>query len=79
MFSLKLFGVVSLAGDNGPLTGPATQRRRLALLALIAAGPEAGTGRDRIASLLWPDTDSDQARRYLADSLYALRRALGPQ
>lgn len=79
MFSLTLFGVVSLAGEDGPLTGPAAQRRRLALLALIAAGPEAGASRDRIAALLWPDHDADRARRFLADSLYALRRALGPQ
>lgn len=79
MLSLKLFGGVALAADDGPLTGPATQRRRLALLALIAAGPEAGTGRDRLAALLWPDTDSDQARRFLADSLYALRKALGAE
>jgi DNA-binding SARP family transcriptional activator len=79
MFSLKLFGAVSLAAEDGPLAGPAAQRRRLALLALVAATPESGISREKLIGFLWPDTDPDQARRFLADSVYALRRVLGQE
>lgn len=79
MLSLKLFGVVSLAEGGRPVAGPAAQRRRLALLALLAAGPEAGVSREKLVGFLWPDTDSERARRFLADSLYSLRKALGQE
>ena len=35
--------------------------------------------RDRLLGLLWPDRDERTARHLLADSLYVLRRALGPR
>jgi TolB-like protein/DNA-binding SARP family transcriptional activator/Tfp pilus assembly protein PilF len=79
MFSLKLFGGVSLFGDDGPLTGPATQRRRLALLALLAAAPDGGVSREKLIGYLWAETGSEQARRFLADSVYSLRKALGQE
>jgi DNA-binding SARP family transcriptional activator/TolB-like protein len=79
MFSLKLFGGVSLSGESGPLTGPAVQRRRLALLSLLASAPEGGVSREKLIGYLWPETGSEQARRFLADSVYALRRALGQE
>jgi DNA-binding SARP family transcriptional activator/TolB-like protein len=79
MFSLKLFGAVSIAAEDGPLAGPAAQRRRLALLALLAAAPEGGVSRDKLIGFLWPDTDPDQARRFLADSVYALRKAMSQE
>jgi DNA-binding SARP family transcriptional activator/TolB-like protein len=79
MFSLKLFGAVSLAAEEGPLAGPAAQRRRLALLALLAAAPESGISREKLIGFLWPDTDADQARRFLADSVYALRKVIGQE
>jgi DNA-binding SARP family transcriptional activator/TolB-like protein len=79
MFSLKLFGGVSLCGEDGPLSGPAAQRRRLALLSLLATAPEAGVSREKLIGYLWPDTGSEQARRFLADSVYALRKALGQE
>jgi DNA-binding SARP family transcriptional activator len=79
MFSLKLFGGVSLVGEGGPLVGPAVQRRRLGLLSLLAAAPEGGVSREKLIGYLWPETDSEQARRVLADSVYSLRKALGPE
>jgi DNA-binding SARP family transcriptional activator/tetratricopeptide (TPR) repeat protein/TolB-like protein len=79
MFSLKLFGGVSLMGDDGPVAGPAAQRRRIALLSLLAAASEGGISREKLVGYLWPDTASDQARRFLADSVYALRKALGQE
>jgi len=78
-FSLKLFGGVSISTEGVPLTGPAAQRRRLALLSVLAAAPEAGVSREKLIGYFWPDTDSNQARRFLADSVYTLRKALGKE
>lgn len=79
LFSLKTLGGLALLGrDDGDPT-PAVQRRRLALLSILAAGPDGGVSRDRALGLLWPDSPRDQARRFLADSIYALRRTLGQE
>jgi DNA-binding SARP family transcriptional activator len=77
-FSLKLFGGCVLDGPDGLVTGRAAQPRRLACLAHVAAAGRAGTSRDRLVSLLWPDSPPEQARHRLADTLYVLRAALGP-
>lgn len=55
----------------------ASQQRRIALLALLAASPGGTASRDRLVGLLWPDRDERTARHLLADSLYVLRRTLG--
>jgi DNA-binding SARP family transcriptional activator len=75
-FSLRLLGGLSITGDGAPLTGPVAQRRRLALLALLAASGR-GLSREKIAMYLWPEADQERARRHLTDALYALRRVLG--
>jgi DNA-binding SARP family transcriptional activator/Flp pilus assembly protein TadD len=77
MFSLKLFGEVSLEGGDGRLTGRAVQRQRLALLALLAADRCAGMGRDRLAAFLWPESEAERGRALLSNSVYVLRRTLG--
>ncbi|MGH7481999.1 MAG: BTAD domain-containing putative transcriptional regulator, partial [Longimicrobiales bacterium] len=76
MFSLKLFGGASLTGPDGPLTGRAAQRHRLALLALLA-GARAGRTRDSLVAFLWPESGIERARHSLSDSVYRLNRALG--
>jgi DNA-binding SARP family transcriptional activator/tetratricopeptide (TPR) repeat protein len=55
-----------------------TQRRRLALLSLLAASTS-GISRDRIVGLLWPDNDEERARHALAQLLHSLRRDLGDE
>lgn len=77
MPSLRLFGGASLLGDRGPVSGPAVQRHRLALLALLATAPEGKASRDRLVALLWPESDGAGARRLLNVALHALRQALG--
>ncbi len=77
MYSLRLLGVVAFEGPSGPVSGRATQRRRLALLALLAAAVEDGWTREKLIRLLWPETGDGQARHLLSDSLYVLRRELG--
>lgn len=77
MFSLKLFGGASIEGPGGPLTGSAVQRRRLGLLALLAAAPERGVSRDKLVGYLWPERDEERARHALSDSVYRLNKELG--
>ncbi len=78
MFTLKLLGGASLEGDAGPLTGPAVQRHRLALLALLAAARGQGVSRDKLVAWLWPESDAERARGLLKQAVHAIRRALGP-
>jgi len=77
MLSLRLFGGLDLTGPDGPVSGRAAQRRRLALLAVLAVARGRPVTRDKLVALLWPDADSERARHGLADSLYVLRDALG--
>jgi serine/threonine-protein kinase len=76
MLRLRTFGTLSIEGSEGPLTGAATQRRRLALLALLAAAHARGVSRDKVVACLWPESDADRARHALAQLLYSLRRDL---
>ena len=76
MHRLKVFGGLSIETDGGPLTGRAAQRRRLALLVLLATA-SAGLTRDKIIAYLWPDADTENGRRFLSDSVYRINQALG--
>jgi serine/threonine-protein kinase len=73
---LKTFGGLGLQRDGLPPGPGATQRRRLALLVLLARAGERGMSRDKLLGLLWPDSEPDKARAILAQALYALRRDL---
>ena len=76
LFRLKLFGSASIEGPAGPLTGRPVQRRRLALLALLALARQRGLTRDKLIGYLWPDTDPERARRLLSDSIYRVNQAV---
>src|SRR5262252_461747 len=71
---LKTFGGLWLEGDEGPLTGAAAQRRRLVLLAALAASGQKGMSRDALIGLLWPEINEARARAALSQALYALKR-----
>jgi DNA-binding SARP family transcriptional activator len=75
--ALNLLGGFILEREGAVVAGRAVQRRRLAVLALLAGSPGGTLSRDRIIGLLWPDAAADQARHLLNDAIYALRRALG--
>ena len=77
MLRLSTFGGVVLHQDGQLHTGPASQRRRLALLAVIASAGRRGVGRDRLLALLWPDSEPEAARHSLYQALHAVRRSLG--
>ena len=71
-----MLGGASLEGDRGPIAGRTAQRRRLALLALLAAYRR-GLSRDKLVGYLWEESDSDRARRVLSEAIYVIRKSLG--
>jgi DNA-binding SARP family transcriptional activator len=75
---LRTFGAVFLERDRAPLGGAHTQRRRLALLAYLAAADRSLVTRDRLIALLWPESDEAAGRHALSQLLYAIRRDLDP-
>ena len=77
MFSLRTLGGLSLTSADGPVPSRANQRRRLALLAVLAAAHRRPLSRDKLTAIFWPDTNTERARHLLADSLYVLRDSLG--
>ncbi len=72
---LKLLGGLGL-DDPKKLSGRVTQRRQMALLALLAAH-EDPLSRDKLIGLLWPETETERARHLLSDSVYIIRKELG--
>lgn len=79
MFTLRLLGGLSLEDDEGVVTGRAAQKRRLALLALLATAPSRTLTRDKLIGYLWPESETEQARHLLSVALYELRKALGEE
>jgi len=77
MLRLETFGGLNLLGTTG---APAvTQRRRLALLVLLAAAGERGISRDKLIAYLWPESPPENARHGLEQLLYGLRRQLSDE
>src|SRR5438132_11584143 len=75
--SLTLFGGFEVqAGLGRPLTVPT--RKAQALLAYLALTSGQVHPRDKLAALLWPDTSPGSARTALRQTLFVLRKALGP-
>jgi DNA-binding SARP family transcriptional activator len=74
MLRLQTFGGLSLSRGEENLTGAASQRRRLAILVLLAATRAAGMSRDKLVGYLWPESDAERARHVLNQLLYSQRR-----
>jgi DNA-binding SARP family transcriptional activator/Tfp pilus assembly protein PilF len=73
---LRTFGGALLEGPRGLVTGAISQRRRLAVLSLLASSG-GGISRDRLVGLLWPESVEEKARHALSQLLHGLRRELG--
>ena len=73
---LRTFGGALLEGPRGLVTGAISQRRRLAVLSLLASSG-GGISRDRLVGLLWPESNEEKARHALSQLLHGLRRELG--
>lgn len=74
---LVTLGTPAMTRGGRPLEGAASQRKPLALLALLASHGAAGVSRDRVLALLWPEMDDPRARGALKQTVYALRRDTG--
>src|SRR5262245_54481597 len=77
MLRLRVFGGLTLARGEENLTGAVSQRRRLALLALLAVAQDTGMSRDKLLACLWPESEAERARHVLNQLLYAQRRQVG--
>ena len=58
------------------LGGHGHHRRRLALLAVLAATGDQGRSRDQLLALFWPEATQARARHSLDQLLYALRNTI---
>jgi TolB-like protein/DNA-binding SARP family transcriptional activator len=78
VYHVKLLAAASIDGPAGPLTGRAVQRRRLALLAILATGQARGrgVGREKLVAYLWPEADCERGRPLLSDSVYRINQAV---
>ena len=47
------------------------------MLAVLARAGDRGVSRDRLQVLFWPESDTERARKVLAQTVYSLRRDLG--
>ena len=77
-FHLTVLGGLCVSSDAGVLLDGAVQRRHLALLAVLAVHWKSGITREKLATLLWPESDEQNARNSLKQALHILRRELGP-
>jgi TolB-like protein/DNA-binding SARP family transcriptional activator len=77
IFTLRLFGGLALERADGPIPSGALQKRRLALLALVAVCGKRGSSREQLQAFLWPDGSDERARHALEQLLYLIRRDLG--
>jgi DNA-binding SARP family transcriptional activator/TolB-like protein len=76
---LTTFGSVYLSRDGSIMTGPAGQRRLLAILTILASVGDRGMSRDKLLGLLWSEGEPDKSRHALTQSLYHIRKALGAE
>jgi eukaryotic-like serine/threonine-protein kinase len=74
-FRLLALGGAALMDSTGTLV--AGQRRRLALLVLVATSRERGVSRDKLIASLSPESPIDSARHALHQLLYYLRQQIG--
>jgi DNA-binding SARP family transcriptional activator len=74
MLRLHALGGLTLLDAAG--TPLVTQRRRLGLLALLAAGGGRGLSRDKLVAFLWAESTAEHARHALEQLLYSIRRQI---
>ena len=75
---LTVLGGLCVSSDAGLLVDGTVQRRHLALLAVLSVHWKTGISREKLAALLWPESDETNARNSLKQALHILRRELGP-
>jgi len=80
MIHLRTLGALELTSSAGTSVETVLkQPKRTALLCYLALASRVGfCRRDTVLGMFWPEHDAEQARHALRQSLYFLRRALGP-
>ena len=76
---LLTLGGLSVEGGEPIRKGAASQRKALALLALLGGAGRRGLSRDKLVAYLWPDSTTDHALHSLTQLLYSLRRDLAAE
>src|SRR2546422_3991733 len=76
MLQLTVLGGLTLGMEDGLVSGAMTQRRRLALLALLAVARQRGLSRDKVMAYLWAESDAARARHALNQLLHIQRKLL---
>jgi DNA-binding SARP family transcriptional activator len=76
MMELVLFGGLRVA-RAGSSEGVVSVRTRLICLAVIAMAGERGVRRERLLSLLWPDSDDERGRTALRQALFVIKKEVG--
>jgi DNA-binding SARP family transcriptional activator len=78
MLRLRTLGGLSIEQTGGAAQSIALSagRRRLALLAVLAASGSRPVPRDKLLAMFWPESDTARARHALDQALYALKRDL---
>jgi adenylate cyclase len=76
MLRFRGLGRPLVEGPEGTVGGAASQRKPLALLALLAVAGARGISRDKIMAYLWPEAPADRATHRLTQVLYSLRHEL---
>ena len=74
-FRLLTLGGLTLVAPDGSVVRQ--QRRRLALLVLLASGGKRGVSRDKLISWLSPESTTDSARHSLNQLIYYVRQEAG--
>ena len=72
---LVTFGGLHVADDNGELDWLLAQHSRAALFVYLAV--ERRVSRESLTAVFWPESDAENARHALRQSLYQLRKAVG--
>jgi DNA-binding SARP family transcriptional activator/TolB-like protein len=76
-FRLRTLGTLALESNGVGISGLASQRKRLTLLAFLAAAVPDAVPREKILALFWPESDETRARNTLYQFVHGLRRTLG--
>ncbi len=77
MFRVRTFGGLSVIEEGADGAPIAVQRRRLALLALLAGAGDRGMTRERIMAYLWAESGTSSARHNLKQAVFMLRKRFG--
>lgn len=79
MFRVRTFGGLSVIEEGEDGAPIAVQRRRLAVLALLAGAGDRGMTRERIMAYLWPESATTSARHNLKQAVFGLRKQFGAE